>query len=824
MSSILLKGSWSIGIFQGPSPLNLTPIESTSPRVDSPAASAWPVANPVLTCASVTDTPSNFVADPFIFAKSGVPKRLGLPNQPPLHIFFETKSNTVMRGEIGVAESLDGGATWQYIGIALSEPWHLSYPHVFSWNGQVYMMPEGSESGSLRLYRAVKYPLRWEVEKELIKKPLVDASLVEWKDRWYLFASDPSRPGHKRNAELQIFHSETPLGPFTQHYLNPVMFGDPRSGARMAGRLLKYNNKLYRFGQDCSGTYGRNVVAFRIDALSPTEFDQTRIKFTSRRTAKGIGAWNGVRRHHVDALQLGDGSWLAVMDGDWQESNPLSKPFVRRVVGVGLAWAAGFVVLVLAMADRRYGKTHLLYSSGNLPLLSTASIAAGGAGTIDFASPPKGSSPGGSSGGKRFSQGVLPRFSPGTKPLRPLLHQRNSSNGTVSIDGRGGASKSSHRRWCNGFLYNFHRFLRINTMGWPPSFALSMTVLGLLVLVIVFLGIFMGTWYYLGLVRETPSAPTATAINGTFSRFTVVITSFPLRISTLQSVVTHYSRCPSVAQILVVWNGGGDMPVEGSITAAVPVKFREEKSPSLNNRFKPDSSATDIPTRAVLSLDDDIILQCADVESAFAEWRRYPEGLAGFHPRLLSGNPGGYLDEQETLTAGKYNALFTGAVFMDAEKWFKEYWSVGNVKGRSVVDSIFSCEDILMNFIISNASSSSGASSLSSSSRGNSNNDPADGVLEDPFGSMSPLRYVRPHRRLDLTTAAGIGSSYKGRGARGGGGGGGKRSQKAVRQECIDEMVQLFGIFPLREVAIKPADGQEESPFCSMFRLGCTRS
>lgn len=33
------------------------------------ATAAWPVANPVVTCASVSDagSPSNFVADPFLF-------------------------------------------------------------------------------------------------------------------------------------------------------------------------------------------------------------------------------------------------------------------------------------------------------------------------------------------------------------------------------------------------------------------------------------------------------------------------------------------------------------------------------------------------------------------------------------------------------------------------------------------------------------------------------------------------------------------------------------------------------------------------------------
>lgn len=55
-----VQGSWSIGLFRGPSPLNLTPIEHTVPRLDG--HTAWPLANPILTCASVTDAPSNFGA------------------------------------------------------------------------------------------------------------------------------------------------------------------------------------------------------------------------------------------------------------------------------------------------------------------------------------------------------------------------------------------------------------------------------------------------------------------------------------------------------------------------------------------------------------------------------------------------------------------------------------------------------------------------------------------------------------------------------------------------------------------------------------------
>ncbi|KAF5446242.1 hypothetical protein F2P56_031882 [Juglans regia] len=63
------EGSWSVGVFYGDSPFSLKPIEAMNVWKDGSAA--WPVANPVLTCASVSDAgfPSNFVADPFLYIK-----------------------------------------------------------------------------------------------------------------------------------------------------------------------------------------------------------------------------------------------------------------------------------------------------------------------------------------------------------------------------------------------------------------------------------------------------------------------------------------------------------------------------------------------------------------------------------------------------------------------------------------------------------------------------------------------------------------------------------------------------------------------------------
>lgn len=120
------EGSWAIGMYKGRSPFHLQPLESLNPRMDSSAA--WPVANPVFTCSHVTGARSNFVADPFIWPAEGGQR---------IYLFFESKTHHTNQGDIGLAESLDGGATFKHVGIVLDEPWHLSYPFVFKHGSQV---------------------------------------------------------------------------------------------------------------------------------------------------------------------------------------------------------------------------------------------------------------------------------------------------------------------------------------------------------------------------------------------------------------------------------------------------------------------------------------------------------------------------------------------------------------------------------------------------------------------------------------------------------------------------------------------------------------
>ncbi len=53
---------------------------------------------------------------------------------------------------------------------------------------------------------------------------------------------------------------------------------------------------------------------------------------------------------------------------------------------------------------------------------------------------------------------------------------------------------------------------------------------------------------------------------------------------------------------------------------------------------------------------------------------------------------------------GLYNLILTGSAFMDASLHFPKYNSENNAANRALVDEMFNCEDVLMNFIAASSS------------------------------------------------------------------------------------------------------------------------
>jgi hypothetical protein len=276
-----LKDVWSVGVYTGSSPFQLS-----EPRN---------VKNPVLTPADVTDFPVNIVAHPFMIIEGS-----------RYYLFFTAKND--LSGEvsgIGLAES-NNGTDWHYRRIVLKEPFVLSYPYVFKYKNDYYMIPEAHTEKSVRLYRAMEFPYQWTYEKDLLTADtFISASVVEYRGMWWMFV------GRLGNETLRLFYSSDLKSQWKEHPLSPIVAKDPNI-ARPGGRALVIDGKLYRIGQDCEPTYGYQALAFPITDISTTTYREEAGVPLVKATSRG---WNSDAMHHVDLHQLGDRKWIAAVDG-----------------------------------------------------------------------------------------------------------------------------------------------------------------------------------------------------------------------------------------------------------------------------------------------------------------------------------------------------------------------------------------------------------------------------------------------------------------------------------------------------------------------------
>lgn len=278
------RDGWSIGIYAGNSPCNLTPLKG--------------IKNPVLKAKNVTDRNALFVADPFMINEQGI-----------WYMFFEVLDRESKKGEIGLATSSDG-RRWVYQKIVLSEQFHLSYPYVFKWQNEIYMIPESHEAKAIRLYKAVFFPHSWEFVGNLITGfDYIDSSVFNYNNRWWMFTC-PTTSGDT----LKLFYSSDLKGPWQEHPANPIIKGNAHI-ARCGGRVIATGDKIIRFTQDNYLCYGNCLRAFEITKLTSNEYEEKEY-FANPLLMADRRNWNKLGMHTIDPHQLGKDNWIACVDGN----------------------------------------------------------------------------------------------------------------------------------------------------------------------------------------------------------------------------------------------------------------------------------------------------------------------------------------------------------------------------------------------------------------------------------------------------------------------------------------------------------------------------
>ena len=203
-----------------------------------------------------------FWADPFVWF-----------HENRYYVFAEELLYSTHRGRI-ICLMLDKEMNIQSNQVVLERPYHLSYPFLFEYEDQLYMVPETGENNRVELYRCTHFPDQWEFKKTLINDVrALDVTLLEAHGKWWLFTYIPPKSGTRWDT-LHLFYADHPLSDqWTPHPCNPIV-KDIHS-ARPAGRIFSDNGKLIRPSQDCSVRYGYAVNFNQIVTLTETDYVET---------------------------------------------------------------------------------------------------------------------------------------------------------------------------------------------------------------------------------------------------------------------------------------------------------------------------------------------------------------------------------------------------------------------------------------------------------------------------------------------------------------------------------------------------------------------
>ena len=184
----------------------------------------------------------------------------------------------------------------------------MAYPYVFEFDDEYYLIPESHNDLSVRLYKAVSFPDKWEYVGNLLTGyHYVDPSIFRHNDKWWLFVNT-----FPKSDVLNLYYSNNLLSEWKPHPMNPIVKFD-KHFARSAGRVISYNDKLYRMTQDDYPNYGIRVYATEINELTEKSYIEKTIVEKPIVNLAGEG-WNETGMHHVDLHKRGD-MWMAVVDG-----------------------------------------------------------------------------------------------------------------------------------------------------------------------------------------------------------------------------------------------------------------------------------------------------------------------------------------------------------------------------------------------------------------------------------------------------------------------------------------------------------------------------
>lgn len=204
---------------------------------------------------------NRFLADPFVIKRNN-----------KHYCFVEDFDYSINRGSISVYEITKEG--YKELGSALKEDFHLAYPYLFEYGGELYMCPETAEKRDIRIYKCLEFPLKWEFHKKIMSDvSAADTAIFFYEDKWLLISNlDKSIVG-EHFSQLHLFYNSNPLNAdWVAHSNNPIIF-DPLK-ARNGGLIID-NTGTYRvYQRQGFDTYGKSLGVAKIISMDKKNYSE----------------------------------------------------------------------------------------------------------------------------------------------------------------------------------------------------------------------------------------------------------------------------------------------------------------------------------------------------------------------------------------------------------------------------------------------------------------------------------------------------------------------------------------------------------------------
>ncbi len=184
------------------------------------------------------------------------------------YLFMEAYDMLWSVGRIAVSEWKGDGFTSPEV--IIKRPYHLSYPFTFSYQGDLYMIPETGQNKSLEIYRADDHTVfRWKRCKVLQDDiRYADATVAVDQGMYYIIAYEEGRGEWKTHVFLLDMEK------LAIRRLETIIHSENKY--RPAGRIFEKDGEMFRPVQLGTKSYGEAVVIERIDSFVP--FKTTAVK------------------------------------------------------------------------------------------------------------------------------------------------------------------------------------------------------------------------------------------------------------------------------------------------------------------------------------------------------------------------------------------------------------------------------------------------------------------------------------------------------------------------------------------------------------------